>query len=134
MDFVDFVAEGLVYRDVAIPTRFTERWRGMRSAEGAMLFTTRSVHGFGMDRELTVVAIDRRHRVIAVQRLEPGGLIVIPAAGMLLELEVTMATPSIGDEVRFYDRRHGGTTRGVRHADRQPRRHIRASGGDAAGG
>ncbi len=119
MDFVDLAAGDVTYGGVAVPTNFIERWRGMKGRTGAMLFRSRSVHGLGMDRDLTVVAIDGRHRVLAVQRLRPGGLLVIGRACFLLELEATTERPTVGSRVRFYDRRHGGTTGRVRDSDRQ---------------
>ena len=129
MDSVDIVIGELVFRDVAVPTRFAERWRGMRSVAGAMLFDGPSVHSFGMDRPLTVVGIGSDQRVVAVRMLAPARVLVL-AARRILELETFIIPPRLGDRVRFYDRRHGGTSGGVRDSDREPGRHFRAPGSD----
>lgn len=132
MELVDAVVGELTYRDVAVPSRFGERWRGLKSRRGAMLFRTWSVHGFGMDRPVVVVAIDRHGRVIDVSTLRPRRIYFNPVARFLLELDTLLASPKVGAVVCLYDRRHAGTSRGLRNTHRQPRRHFGASRRDTA--
>ncbi|MEX2278559.1 MAG: hypothetical protein WEA76_00570 [Acidimicrobiia bacterium] len=131
MDLVDVSIGEADYRAVKVPTSFVDRWRGMKVRTGAMVFSTSSVHGFGMDRDLTVVAIDAAGIVIAVKTLRPRWIVAVPRARHILELEIGLPRPRVGDPVRFYDRVHGGTTGGVRDSDRQPGRHLSASRRDA---
>jgi len=121
MDVIDLAVAGRRYIDVAVPTKFVERWRGMRAASGAMLLDTSSVHGFGMDRDLLVVGIDADDDVIAVRILRRGRPVRIRGARRILELELSSPVPCVGDRVWFYDRRDGGTSRGVCHSDRKSR-------------
>jgi uncharacterized membrane protein (UPF0127 family) len=134
MDLVDVVIGQVTYRDVAFPTRFAERWRGLRTRHGGMLFRAVSVHGFGMKRPLTVVAIDRNGRVIDVATLRPRRVYFKPAARLLLELEQSLERPEVGAVVALYDRRHGRTARGLRNTHRQPRRCLGTSRRDTANG
>lgn len=121
MDVIDFVAGGVTYADVLVPTTFFERWRGMRTGSGAMLFDASSVHGFGMDRDLVVVAVAADDTVIDVRTLRRGRVVRIRGARRILELELSYPVPPVGERLRFYDRRDGGTSRGVCHSDRESR-------------
>jgi hypothetical protein len=121
MELVDVVVGEVTYRDVAVPSRFTERWRGLKSRRGAMVFRTWSVHGFGMDRSVIVVAIDGHGRVVDVSTLRPRRIYFNPAARLLLELDTLLESPQVGAVVRLYDRRDARTSRGLRNTHRQPR-------------
>jgi hypothetical protein len=131
MNLIDIDFGDRTIREVWLPTRFAERWHGMKRRTGAMLFAGSSVHGIGMDRPLTVVGIDARGVVIAVRTLEPGRVVVVRRATSILELESEVPPPSVGSRARFYDRRDAGTTRDLRNADRQSGRHLRAARRDA---
>lgn len=133
MDVIDIAIGQLAYRDVLVPRRFVERWQGMKRRRGAMLFQTSSVHGFGMDRDLTVVVVGSDETVVDVRTLHPGRLIVVRGAKWMLETESFLPCPVPGDPIRFYDRSDGGTSRGVRHSDRKLGRHLGASHSDAPG-
>jgi hypothetical protein len=110
----------VVYHRVAVPRRFGERLRGMRRHRGAMLFSTCSVHGIGMDRPLDVVAVGSDWSVVSIERLRPGRALRVKGAVRLLEVEIDLPRPGVGDPVRTYDPCDGGTTRDLCHAHRQP--------------
>lgn len=74
------------------------RWRGLRPAPlgRGLLLRSSSVHGRGMVEPLTVVFLDAVGMVLAVRRLEPGGLIRHRGATWTLELPVSTPPPSVG--------------------------------------
>jgi hypothetical protein len=84
-------------RRVVIATNFVERWRGLRrSSTDAMLISTRSVHGLGMDRPLLAVGLDADYRVIGWRVLSPNRIIGLKGARHWLELPVDDEPPPIG--------------------------------------
>ncbi|HSJ28906.1 MAG TPA: hypothetical protein VLB67_11890 [Acidimicrobiia bacterium] len=124
-------AGSVVYHRVAVPRGFGERLRGMRRHRGAMLFSSSSVHGIGMDRPLDVVAIASDWSVLAVNRLRPGTVLRVKGARRLLEIEVHLPRPAVGAAVSTYDPCDGGTTRDLCHAHREPGRRQRETRRDA---
>ncbi|MFP5332954.1 MAG: hypothetical protein ACLGHX_11425 [Acidimicrobiia bacterium] len=126
MRIADLVYDREVLR-VAVPESFRERFMGLRRRTGAMLFRTSSVHGFGMDRALTVVVIDRDRTVREVRRLMPGRIVVAPGAHWLLEMEEGDTAPPVGVRLDLYSPPDERSPRRVRNSDRQPRRHLGAS-------
>ncbi|MEX1005276.1 MAG: hypothetical protein WD990_05465 [Acidimicrobiia bacterium] len=131
MDVITIEFGDRTIRDVWVPTRFVDRWHGMKRRTGAMLLAGWSVHGIGMNRPLTVVGLDPDGTVTAVRTLDPGRVVVLGGVSSILEIEESIPAPSIGSRARFYDRRHAGTTRGLRNAYRQSGRHLRAARRDA---
>lgn len=115
---LDIVADGEVIR-VAVPESFWERFTGLRHRTGPMLFRGSSVHGIGMDRPLTVLAIGQDRRVLAVRPLRPGGLVLFRGAKWMLEIEPDMTAPAVGTALHFYSPIHDRTASGVRHPDRK---------------
>lgn len=115
---LDIVADDEVIR-VAVPESFWERFSGLRHRTGPMLFRGSSVHGFGMDRTLTVVAIGQDGRVLSVRPLRPGGMVLVKGAKWMLEIEPDVSAPTVGTALHFYSPTHDRTTGGVRHSDRK---------------
>lgn len=118
MQQVDVVGQGWAV-SAGRPVRFRERLTGMRHGGSAMLFGASSVHGIGMDHALTLVVLDRACRVRAVTTLRPRTVRWFPGARWILELDPSIAPPQVGSQLALYARSDGGTTRGVRHTDRQ---------------
>jgi len=74
-----------------IPTTRRERVRGLRGRTSlppfhALLLNTRSIHTFGMRFPIDAVLLDRRRRVIRVQRMNPGR-VLLPRPGVRFVLE-----------------------------------------------
>lgn len=77
---------------------FLGRWRGLRDQplETCLLLRTRSVHGFGMDRDLLVVAIDAEMRILGSRVLHPNRLLWFADARYLLEMPLGLPVPEVG--------------------------------------
>jgi hypothetical protein len=67
---------------------------------------TRSVHGIGMRRHLTIAGIDRHGRVAAVRRLQPGRIVVMPRVTWIAELPKGSLPPAVGTRLQLL--RSGG--------------------------
>lgn len=82
---------------VRVARRFFERWRGLRrSSESALVLPGSSVHGFGMKRPLTLVALDRDLTVLRTGRLEPNRVVWMRGARWIVELPDGTTPPSVG--------------------------------------
>ena len=77
---------------------FWGRWRGLRhSPDGAaLLLRAGSVHGFGMDRPILVVGLDRRFTVVGVSKLVPNRIVRMRGARWIVELPETATPPPVG--------------------------------------
>ena len=77
---------------------FWARWRGLRgsSRDSAILLRGSSVHGFGMDRPLTAVALDRHLTVIRCTHLEPNRVVWVRGARWIIELPEAVTPPAVG--------------------------------------
>lgn len=83
---------------VRTATGFRERWRGLRrSVEGeAIVIPGPSVHGFGMDRPLLVVALTRDFEVMSSAVLRPNRLLWVRGASWMVELPEDTEAPAPG--------------------------------------
>ena len=74
------------------------RCRGLipASFDHGLLLAGRSVHGFGMRHELSVLALDEAGTVLAVRTLRPRRVLTFPAARWLAELPPDAAAPQPG--------------------------------------
>ena len=83
---------------VEIATHFRQRLVGLRRASprASLLIRARSVHGFGMDRALLVVALDAGLTVIGSRVMPPNRVTVFPRACYLLELPADTPAPELG--------------------------------------
>jgi hypothetical protein len=74
---------------------FGERLRGLRRSpeDESLLIRTRSVHGFGMNRALLVVGLDKDLRVIGSRPLFPGRMVRMGQARYILELPIDAKPP-----------------------------------------
>lgn len=64
-----------------------------------MVLRTRSVHTFGMDTDLLVVALDAGGRVVAADVVTPRAVRVVRGATWIIELPATAPRPDIGAEL-----------------------------------
>lgn len=83
---------------VEIAVGFSRRLVGLRQAShrACLLIRTRSVHGFGMDRALLIVALDADLTVIGSRVLPPNRVTVFPRARYLLEMPADIPAPELG--------------------------------------
>lgn len=88
---------------VIVARGFFGRWTGLRrlDEEVGLLIRTRSVHGFGMSRRLTVIGLDPEGRVVAVRALDPRRVVTIRAATWMLEIPTETGAPDVGDLLRL---------------------------------
>lgn len=63
------------------------------------------MHGRGLAEPLTVVGLDAKGVVLAVETLLPGRFLTVKGAAWLLELATADPPPSRGDTLRLYARR-----------------------------
>jgi hypothetical protein len=86
---------------VRLATGVAARWQGLRgrAGTGALLLHTRSVHGFGLRRPLTVVTIDPAGTVTGRSRLAPRRVLVFPAVRWVLELPDGHPVPAVGERL-----------------------------------
>lgn len=77
---------------------FAERWRGLRRSEpgAAIVIPGSSVHGFGMDRPLLVVALARDFEVMSSAVLRPNRLLWVRGARWMVELPEGTEAPAPG--------------------------------------
>jgi uncharacterized membrane protein (UPF0127 family) len=104
---------------VEIPETHRERRRGLLGREsvepgGAMLFpNARAVHTRGMAFPISVVFLDRTARVIGVERVQPGRLVVLRVrARHVLETAVD-ADVRVGDRFAYRPRRRAISRRWI---------------------
>ena len=92
------------HQSVWVAETFWERLRGLngRPPDAAMLLPGWSVHGVGMRRRITVIALDAEFRVMATRQLRPGGVCAVRGARWMLELPTWAEPPSIGTATRFF--------------------------------
>lgn len=67
----------------------------------SLLITTRSVHGFGMDRPILAVGIDSGMSLIGSKLLRPNRMVVFPRARYVLEVPPGEYIPPVGTKVRI---------------------------------
>lgn len=67
----------------------------------AIAIRTRSVHSFGQRRQIEMVALDSRMRVVAARTLRPNRVALIPTARMIVELPAGASLPTLMDEVEM---------------------------------
>ena len=70
------------------------------SDEQALLLRGRSVHGFGMRRAVSIVALDAEGRVLGCATLHSRRLVFFPAATWILEVPAGRSTPPRGARLR----------------------------------
>lgn len=90
---------------VRVARGFWERWRGLRhTPEGsALVLKGASVHGFGMDRPIILVALDRDLTVIGARRLGPNRLVWVRGARWIVELPEGTTPPRVGTRLTAHD-------------------------------
>jgi uncharacterized membrane protein (UPF0127 family) len=116
----EFRSNGWSSGPVAVAVTFKDRWRGLRPspADFGLLLKTRSVHSFGMKRDLLLIGLDARGTVIDTRTLRPGRIVTLPTVVFILELNGDRSPPRTGSVLTW----HGaGSTDPLRHSDRQPR-------------
>lgn len=97
---VELVAGDWERTDVAVPTTFIGRWRGLRAVRsGTILLPGSSVHTLGMASPLRVVAIDASGVVVSNRVVERGRICTVPRAAWMLELPVSDEGPPLGNPV-----------------------------------
>ncbi len=79
-------------------TTFLARWRGLRGSgpSAAIVIPGSSVHGFGMDRPLQVVALTRDFVVMSSAVLRPNRLMWVRGARWMIELPADIEPPAPG--------------------------------------
>ncbi|HEX6947302.1 MAG TPA: hypothetical protein VF246_08120 [Acidimicrobiia bacterium] len=89
---------------VPVASAFVERLRGLRRrpAGSALALRGGSVHGFGMDRELVVVGLDRDLTVIASRVLAPNRVVWIRGASWMVELPAGTKPPPPGTRLGLH--------------------------------
>ncbi len=63
------------------------------------MLRTKSVHTFGMDRPITMFALDHHSRVIAARSLRPNRVVFYRRATAIVELPVEVGPPRLLAEV-----------------------------------
>jgi hypothetical protein len=98
MESIRLMSPTWVSGDVLVARSFRDRWWGLRrrADHTSLLLPGVSVHGFGMNRPLTVVALDHSWRVITVRRLSRRGLVVVRDAAWMLEQPLHHPVPEPG--------------------------------------
>jgi hypothetical protein len=97
VEVVEFTTDGWTSGPVLVAGSFLERWRGLRRIRCVGLIVPGcSVHGFGIDRPLSVVGVGRHGTVVGVRRLRPGGVVWIRGARRMIELEAGRPLPPDG--------------------------------------
>lgn len=79
-------------------TTFRARWRGLRGSDpgDSIVIPGSSVHGFGMDRPLRVVALTRDFVVMRSAVLRPNRLMWVRGAKWMIELPQDTPAPAPG--------------------------------------
>ena len=91
-------APGWVSPQVVFVTGALARLRGVHSLPGGVgaIFRTRSVHGFGLDYELSVLSIDSSGVIVRNERLRRSRVIVCRKATWMIELPIESRVPVRG--------------------------------------
>lgn len=82
---------------------FVQHLRGLRAQpdDVSMLLRASSVHGFGMSRDLVVVGLDRRRRVLGSRVLKPNRVVGFWGARYVLEMPAGTVPPAPGEELEL---------------------------------
>ena len=120
---VDLFAGSWLLPDVAVAVTFGDRLRGLhRTDADAVLIRTGSIHTLTTRRPIGLSAIDRSGIVLRSTVLRPRSLFSDRGAAWILEYDHAAVPPPMGAVLRVVaSSGYAGSTRRLRHSDRQPR-------------
>ncbi len=86
------------------PTSFRDRLLGIRAKDvEAVLLDTSSVHTFGMNAPIELVALDGELRVVETRTVDPNRVVWVRSASHILELPAGSAVPELSRRVEILD-------------------------------
>jgi len=105
---------------ILVASSFRKRWKGLRPRPAAtgMLFSGRSVHGFGMKEPVLAIGLDALQEVTEVRILRPGRIVTMTRARQIMELPIGSKPPPVGVVLTWVDG-GSGPADFVRNTDRQ---------------
>lgn len=90
---------------VGLAETFSDRLLGIRhakAANGVVMPTTR-LHTFGLTAPIVAVSLDDELRVVETRVVPPNRMVWFRRARSVLELEMRLAPPEVGDTVEIID-------------------------------
>lgn len=86
---------------VSIAASFWDNWRGVKNlpAEAGLILRRRSVHTFGLRRQLLGVGVDAAGTVLAVKAMTPNRMFYFPGSTFVVELPRVDTRVNVGDQL-----------------------------------